>query len=93
MGRADQKLGLKIDYRIGNQTIELGLKAKVALVTGSSRGIGRGVALAFAAEGCDVMLTGRDAAALDEVADAIRKSGRRAGVAVLDLRGRARRRS
>ena len=66
--------------------MELGLKGKVALVTGSSRGIGRGVALALAAEGCDVMLTGRDAAALDEVADAIRKSGRRAGVAVLDLR-------
>jgi 3-oxoacyl-[acyl-carrier protein] reductase len=66
--------------------MELGLKGKSALVTGSSRGIGRGVALALAAEGCDVMLTGRDAAALNEVADAIRKSGRRAGVAVLDLR-------
>ena len=66
--------------------MELGLKGKVALVTGSSRGIGRGVALALAAEGCDIMLTGRDAAALNEVADTIRKSGRRAGVAVLDLR-------
>ena len=55
-------------------------------MTGSSRGIGRGIALALAAEGCDVMLTGRDAAALDEVAAAIRKAGQRAAVAVLDLR-------
>jgi 3-oxoacyl-[acyl-carrier protein] reductase len=66
--------------------MELGLKDKVALVTGSSRGIGRGIALALAAEGCDVMLTGRDKAALDETAAAIRKLGRRAGTAVLDLR-------
>jgi 3-oxoacyl-[acyl-carrier protein] reductase len=66
--------------------MDLGLKGKIALVTGSSRGIGRAVALALAAEGCDVMLTGRDEKALNEVADAIRKQGRRAGVAVTDLR-------
>jgi len=68
--------------------MDLGLKGKIALVTGSSRGIGRGVALALAAEGCDVMLTGRDEKALDEVAAAIRKPGRRAAVAVIDLRGK-----
>ena len=66
--------------------MELGLKGKVALVTGSSRGIGRGVALALAAEGCDVMLTGRDQQALEEVAGEIRAMGRRAAIAVLDLR-------
>jgi len=66
--------------------MELGLHGKIALVTGSSRGIGRGTALALAAEGCDLMLTGRDAAALDEVAAAIRKAGHRAAIAVLDLR-------
>ena len=66
--------------------MELGLKDKIALVTGSSRGIGRGTALALAAEGCDLMLTGRDAAALDDVAKAIRAKGRRAASAVLDLR-------
>jgi 3-oxoacyl-[acyl-carrier protein] reductase len=66
--------------------MELGLKGKIALVTGSSRGIGRGVAEALAAEGCDVMLTGRDAAALDEAAAAIRGKGRRAAIAAIDLR-------
>jgi NAD(P)-dependent dehydrogenase (short-subunit alcohol dehydrogenase family) len=66
--------------------MELGLKGKIALVTGSSRGIGRGIAHALAAEGSDVMLTGRDTAALEEAAAAIRKLGRRTAFAVVDLR-------
>src|SRR5271167_3272544 len=66
--------------------MDLGLKGKIALVTGSSRGIGRGIALALAAEGCDVMLTGRDEAALREAAEAVGKLGRTAKYAALDLR-------
>ncbi|CAM9753819.1 unnamed protein product, partial [Choristocarpus tenellus] len=35
------------------------LKGKVAVVTGASRGIGKGIALALGEEGCIVYLTGR----------------------------------
>ena len=58
---------------------------KVALVTGSSRGIGKSIALELAAAGCDVMLTARDAKTLKAVADEIRAFGRRAAVYAGDL--------
>ena len=35
------------------------LKDQVAIVTGASRGIGRGIALAFAQEGCNVVINYR----------------------------------
>ena len=67
--------------------MDLKLTGKIALVTGSSRGIGRGVALTLADEGCDVMLTGRDEAALGEVVREVEKRGRRAFYETADLRG------
>ena len=66
--------------------MDLGLTGKVALVTGSSRGIGRGIALTLAQEGCDLMLTGRDEAALQEAALGVEKCGRTAKYLALDLR-------
>jgi 3-oxoacyl-[acyl-carrier protein] reductase len=61
------------------------LAGKVALITGSSRGIGRGIALELAAAGCDVMLTGRDSAALQGVADEILTLGRKSAMHAADL--------
>lgn len=53
--------------------MDLGMKGKVALVGGSSRGLGRAVAQELAAEGCAVVVCGRHAEtvelAREEIAD------------------------
>ena len=47
------------------------LEGKVALVTGGSRGIGKGIAKLFAAEGAKVMITSRNAESCEEAANEI----------------------
>ncbi len=62
------------------------LDAKTALVTGSSRGIGRSIALRFASEGASVAVTWhRNEAAADAVVDEIEKAGGRAIALQLDV--------
>src|ERR1700682_6075497 len=51
--------------------MNLQLTDKTALVTGASAGIGRGIALALAAEGARLAIAARRVNLLDEVADAI----------------------
>ncbi|MDO8473643.1 MAG: 3-oxoacyl-ACP reductase family protein [Dehalococcoidia bacterium] len=51
------------------------LKDRVAIVTGSSAGIGRAIALAFGREGARVVVTGRDEKRTNAVAEEIRHLG------------------
>jgi 3-oxoacyl-[acyl-carrier protein] reductase len=55
--------------------MDLGLRDKVAIVTGSSRGLGKAAATALAAEGSRVVLNGRTQSNLDETAAELRSAG------------------
>ena len=58
---------------------------QLALVTGASRGIGAATAQALAAAGAHVILTARDAKALEAVEEAIHAAGGTATIAPMDL--------
>jgi 3-oxoacyl-[acyl-carrier protein] reductase len=55
--------------------MDLGLRNRVAIVTGSSRGLGKAAATALAHEGARVVLNGRTQQTLQDTADEIRSAG------------------
>ena len=61
------------------------LDGQVAVVTGAGRGLGAAMALAFAEAGADVVIASRTQPQLEEVAEQIQATGRRAEVVVADL--------
>ncbi len=65
--------------------MDLELKDKVAIVTGSSRGIGRAIALGLAAEGARVVLTARGAEKLAETVREVEALGVAAVGVPIDL--------
>ncbi len=61
------------------------LEGKTVVVTGGGRGIGRGISLAMAQAGANVVLTGRTEADLEAIAAQIRGLGRKAVPVVADI--------
>jgi len=61
------------------------LERRIAWVTGAGSGIGEAAALALAEEGAELILTGRRAAPLQDVAERIREKGGRAHVQPADM--------
>lgn len=65
--------------------MHIGFEGKRAIVCGGSRGIGRSIALAFAAAGADVSICARGAGALEATRKEIAALGRKAHAAPCDL--------
>jgi 3-oxoacyl-[acyl-carrier protein] reductase len=55
--------------------MDLGLKGRKAIVCASSRGLGRGCAIALAQEGCDLVINGRNEEGTNATADELRSVG------------------
>src|SRR6266436_10327202 len=61
------------------------LANQIAIITGAGRGIGRGIALKFAAEGADIVCVSRTAESSEKIAGEIRALGRRAWPHAVDV--------
>jgi len=65
--------------------MDLGLKDKVAIVTGASRGLGQAIALGLAQEGCRLVVCARGADALQEAAEGFVAAGAEVLALPLDI--------
>lgn len=65
--------------------MQLDLDNKTAVITGPAKGMGAAITRAFAAEGCRLVLVGRDTAAIEPVAEEVRAGGAEAVVLQCDL--------
>lgn len=65
--------------------MDFGLEGKLAIVTGASRGLGRGIAQSLAQEGCHVLLLARELSAVESAAAQLRDKGANAHGLSVDL--------
>jgi len=65
--------------------MDLSLTGRVAMITGPAKGMGAAITEAFAAEGARLALLGRDHAAIEPVAQAVKAAGREAIIVPCDL--------
>jgi NAD(P)-dependent dehydrogenase (short-subunit alcohol dehydrogenase family) len=65
--------------------MDLQLGGKRAFVSGSSSGLGKAIALELAAEGCDVIVHGRDKARTEETAKEVARQGVKSAITTGDL--------
>ena len=65
--------------------MKLSLEDRVVLITGPAKGMGAAISHAFAAEGCRLVLIGRDTAAIEPVARDVTANGGKAVVVRCDL--------
>ena len=65
--------------------MDLQLQGRAALITGPAKGMGAAITRAFAAEGCRLVLVGRDLTPIEEVAREVTGRGAEAVIAGCDL--------
>jgi NAD(P)-dependent dehydrogenase (short-subunit alcohol dehydrogenase family) len=65
---------ISVRFQKNEVVMNTGLKGKVALVTGGSKGIGFAIAQALAAEGCHLRLAARDLVSLNAARDTIKSN-------------------
>ena len=61
------------------------IRGKVAIITGAGKGIGRGIARAYASEGAKLVLVSRTLAQVEDAADEARAAGAQAAALAVDV--------